>query len=72
MDVYIEPSVLTDHKLIYISVNLNNTKDQDKRTRTSYWKLNNTFLEDKQFPSMAKLTVNENWRKAEALNSFGE
>ena len=72
MDVFIEPPVLTDHKLIYISVNLNNTKDQDKRTRSSYWKLNNALLEDKQFLSMAKLTINENWRKAKALNSFRE
>ena len=70
MDVYIEPSVLTDHKLIYISVNLNNINDQDKRIRTGYWKLNNTLLEDKQFLSMAKLTINENWRKAKAMNSF--
>ena len=72
IDVFIEPPVLTDHKLIYISVNLNNTKDQDKRTRSSYWKLNNALLEDKQFLSMAKLTINENWRKAKALNSFRE
>lgn len=30
MDVYIEPSVLTDHKLIYISLSLDNTMEEKK------------------------------------------
>ena len=66
MDVYIEPSVLTEHTLIYISVNFDKIKDQDKRIGTGYWKLDNTLLEDEQILSMAKLTSNENWRKSKA------
>lgn len=42
MDVYIEPSVLTDHKLIYISSSLGNTMEE-KKPNTSYWKLNDTL-----------------------------
>lgn len=42
MDVYIEPSVLTDHKLIYISLSLDNTMEE-KKPNTSYWKLNDTL-----------------------------
>lgn len=71
MDVYIEPSVLTDHKLIYISFDFNNIKGQHQRIRTRYWKLNNTLLEDKQFICKAK-SIKENWSKAKALNLFGK
>lgn len=66
----IEPSVLTDHKVISLCINLSNTT-QMKKHNTGYWKLNNTLLKDAPLRCSIKATIAENWEKAKKDNSFG-
>lgn len=44
---------------------------EGKKPKTSYWKLNNTLLIDKQFIGAAKLIIKESWNKANVLKSYG-
>lgn len=44
---------------------------EGKKPKTSYWKLNNTLLKDKQFIGAAKLIIKESWNKANGLKSYG-
>ena len=69
-EVKIEPSVLTDHKVISLYINLANTTQRTKHN-TGYWKLNNMLLKDDLLRQSIKATIAENWEKAKNCNSFG-
>lgn len=67
-EVSIEPSVLTDHKAIYLS--LNTTKSKDVKTFT-YWKMNQNILTDLQFKEDAKKVIKDCWNEGNSTNCFG-
>lgn len=67
--VSIEPSILTDHKVIFLSLNMNGSEVKPNR---SYWKLNSRLLEDDHFKMDAKDIIQDNWRKAQLFKSFGK
>ncbi len=69
LDVKIEPSVLTDHNLMYLSINLSDTGQS--KTKFYYWKLNNMLLKDEQFLNNVRLIIKDCWNKAKSLNSYG-
>ncbi len=52
-EVYIESSVLTDHKVIFLSLNTNISKEEKK----TYWKMNQNILTDVQFRDEAKKII---------------
>lgn len=68
-EVSIESSVLTDHKAIYLTLNLTETTEAKKNK--SYWKFNKTLLEDDLFKNEAKLIIDECWVNANINNSYG-
>ena len=70
LDVKIEPSVLTDHNIIYISINLSDTVGGSK-PKLCYWKLNNMLLKDQQFLNNVRLIIKDCWNNAKKLNSYG-
>ena len=65
--VSIEPSIITDHKVIFLSLNSNGSKVKPNR---SYWKLNSRLLEDDNFKMDAKDIIQDNWRKAQLFKSY--
>ena len=70
LDVKIEPSVLTDHNIIYISINLSDTVGGSK-PKLCYWKLNNMLLKDQQFLNNVRLIIKDCWNNAKKLNCYG-
>ena len=68
-EVKIQPSIFTDHKLIFLTLH---TKNQLIRYNPNFWKLNNTLLCDKSFKEKAKEIINENWRKAQEEKMYGQ
>uniref|UniRef100_W5LWT0 Uncharacterized protein n=1 Tax=Lepisosteus oculatus TaxID=7918 RepID=W5LWT0_LEPOC len=68
--VSIEPSVLSDHKAIYPSVNLSN--NEDYKVPKTYWKLNNRILENDSFKMEIKEIIQAYWRRAQLTNSYSQ
>lgn len=46
IDTIIEPSVLSDHKMIRLLLNVTATPTQKQNPYINYWKLNNSLLKD--------------------------
>ncbi len=66
-EVYIESSVLTDHKVIFLSLNTNISKEGKK----TYWKMNQNILTDVQFRDEAKTIIIDCWNEANVTKLFG-
>lgn len=67
--VKIDTSVLTDHKAIMIKMN----KDGKRTTisKTNYWKLNKTLLENECFKKQSIDIIQKYWKKASIVKKFG-
>lgn len=63
----IEPSILTDHKIISPTLHIRNPP---LKCNSNYWKLNNTLLYDKFFKQNNIEIINDNWRKAQGLGLY--
>ncbi len=67
-EVSIESSVLTDHKVIFLSLNSNIAKEENKCT---FWKMNQNILTDVQFRDEAKKIIIDCWNEANVTKLFG-
>lgn len=65
----IDPSILSDHKVIFLSLLMGNSPLKKNLT---LWKLNNTLLKDELFKEQVKEVISENWRKAQEEKCFGK
>ncbi len=66
--VSLESSVLTDHKVIFLSLNTNISKEEKTCT---YWKMNQNILTDVQFRDEAKKIIIDCWNEANVTKLFG-
>lgn len=69
IDVRICPTPLTDHKAIYISINTSN--GSTPLTRSSYWKLNCSLLDNNENKKKIRNLISFYWSKANIENTFG-
>lgn len=66
--VSIEPSILSDHKMIYLLIKWNN-ETSFKGSKT-YWKLNNRLLELDSFKHGIKKIIQTFWNQAKQTNLY--
>lgn len=66
--VSIEPSILSDHKMIYLLIKWNN-ETSFKGSKT-YWKLNNRLLELDSFKHGIKKIIQTFWNQAKHTNLY--
>lgn len=69
-DVTIEPAVLTDHKLILIKIYLSNCFSQNNTS--SYWKLNNSLLNNLDFKLEISRIIEKFWKQACNSGNYGQ
>lgn len=67
-EVSIDPSVLTDHKTIFLLINTAKSKDVKIIT---YWKMNQNILTDLQFWDDAENIIVDCCNEANSANNFG-
>ncbi len=69
VEVDILPTPLTDHKAIYINLNLQSI---NHNANISYWKLNNSLLLHNEVQKKVKYLICSFWSKAKLENDFGK
>lgn len=65
----IEPSIFSDHNMVTLVLCVRN---QSRKYKPNYWKLNNTLLSDETFIEKAKQIINENFTKAKKDRTYGQ
>lgn len=66
--VSIEPSILSDHKMIYLIIKMNN--ETSYKNSKTYWKFNNRLLEIDIFQREIKKIIQTYWNKAKRTNLY--
>ena len=68
--VEIMPTPLTDHKAIFLTLNM--SLDKEHKRTPAYWKLNNSLLLNESANTLIKLKITEYMKMAENEKSYGK